>query len=281
MLQRLNSYFFSEFHYKKQSLVFKNLLYIFLLIKCIYWLVYYPVLFGDLSLFFLKTTTQLPLIKKLAFVLYFQNDPYAALLFIIPIILISSLAIFKLSVPFVSEFIIWLLVINVHNRIYPTLTGGDFLLHQLLFFNIFISNNFSVKNKIRGEIKTLLHNLGVISVIIQVCIVYFFAAFAKLEDSQWLNGTALEVISKVEHFSLPFIVNESSNFTGILKLLNYIVLFYQLLFPILVWFKKIKIPFLIIGVLMHLYIAFVMGLMSFGVIMIISYIYFWPIKKSI
>lgn len=281
MLQRLNSYFFSEFHYKKQSLVFKNLLYIFLLIKCIYWLVYYPVLFGDLSLFFLKSTTQLTLIKKLAFVLYFQNEPYAALLFIIPIILISSLAIFKLRVPFVSEFIIWLLVINVHNRIYPTLTGGDFLLHQLLFFNIFISNNFSVKNKIRGEIKTLLHNLGVISVIIQVCIVYFFAALAKLEDSQWLNGTALEVISKVEHFSIPFIVNESSNFTGILKLLNYIVLFYQLLFPVLVWFKKIKIPFLIIGVLMHLYITFIMGLMSFGVIMIISYIYFWPIKKGI
>lgn len=281
MLQRLNSYFFSEFHYKKQSLVFKNLLYIFLVIKCIYWLVYYPVLFGDLSIFYFKSTAQLPLIKKLAFVLYFQNEPYAALLFIIPIMLISSLAIVKLRIPFVSEFIIWLLVINVHNRIYPTLTGGDFLLHQLLFFNIFISNNFIIKNKIRGEIKTLLHNLGVISVIIQVCIVYFFAALAKLEDSQWLNGTALEVISKVEYFSLPFIVNESSNFTGILKLLNYIVLFYQLSFPIMVWFKKIKIPFLIIGVLMHLYIAFVMGLMSFGVIMIISYIYFWPIKKSI
>jgi hypothetical protein len=58
--------------------------------------------------------------------------------------------------------------------------------------------------------------------------------------------------------------------------LNYVVLAYQLLFPVLVWIKKIKKPFLILGILMHLYIAFVIGLVSFGFVMILPYIYFWP-----
>jgi hypothetical protein len=57
------------------------------------------------------------------------------------------------------------------------------------------------------------------------------------------------------------------------------VLGYQLLFPVLVWIKKIKKMFLLLGILMHLYIAFVMGLVEFGSVMIISYIIFWPIKK--
>jgi hypothetical protein len=31
---------------------------------------------------------------------------------------------------------------------------------------------------------------------------------------------------------------------------------------------------------MHLYIAFVMGLVDFGLVMILGYVYFWPVKGS-
>jgi hypothetical protein len=53
------------------------------------------------------------------------------------------------------------------------------------------------------------------------------------------------------------------------------VLAYQILFPAVVWFKKIKKPFLILGILMHVYISLVMGLVLFGLIMIICYAIFW------
>jgi len=114
----------------------------------------------------------------------------------------------------------------------------------------------------------------------QICLVYFFSALAKLHDENWLNGTAVLMTSQVDHFSLPIISNNAARFTFLLVFLNYLVLFYQVLFPIVIWIKKIKKTFIVIGILMHLYIAFVMGLVSFGLIMILPYIYFWPEKKK-
>ena len=64
-------------------------------------------------------------------------------------------------------------------------------------------------------------------------------------------------------------------------MLTDVVMFYQLLFPIVVWIKQIKKIVLFIGIVMHLYIGLVMGLPEFAAIMILSYVFFWPIKTSI
>jgi hypothetical protein len=115
---------------------------------------------------------------------------------------------------------------------------------------------------------------------VQVCIVYFFSAVTKLTDESWMNGTAVFQTSQINHYSLPWFTQHSSGLRPLFIFLNYLVLGYQLLFPIVVWIKKAKKVFLIIGILMHLYIAFVMGLVSFGLVMILCYIYFWPQKKT-
>ena len=192
---------------------------------------------------------------------------------------LAALGFFKLRI-YLTDFLIWFIVINIHNRIYPALTGGDYLLNQLLFFNIFISGKYILKNDWKNQIKKCLHNLGVFAIMTQICLVYFFSALAKLHDENWLNGTAVLMTSQVDHFSLPIISNNAARFTFLLVFLNYLVLFYQVLFPIVIWIKKIKKTFIVIGILMHLYIAFVMGLVSFGLIMILPYIYFWPEKKK-
>lgn len=58
------------------------------------------------------------------------------------------------------------------------------------------------------------------------------------------------------------------------KIATYAVLMYQGLFPLIVWFKKVKIPFLLFGVLMHLGIAFGMGIFTFGIVMCLVYLPF-------
>ena len=57
-------------------------------------------------------------------------------------------------------------------------------------------------------------------------------------------------------------------------LLNYTVIAYQLLFSVFVWIQPLKKWFLLIGVVQHLFIAFILGLPSFGLIMIVAYAVF-------
>ena len=108
--------------------------------------------------------------------------------------------------------------------------------------------------------------------------VYFLSALAKLNNEEWLNGSAISNTLQVQQYSLEIFSNTKQN--ALSFIFNYLVLFYQLFFPLVIWFKKIKKPFLIIGIIMHLFIAFVMGLMSFGFIMILGYIYFYDFKND-
>ena len=280
ILQKAISYFFGDFNFKTQSLWFKKALYCFLLIQCCYWLFYYDLLFGVNSIVYTRPYS-IGFFKDLAFFLYNRSSPLSSLWFIILLICLCGSALLKFRIHFVFDLVIWWIVLNIHNKIYPTLTGGDYLLNQLLFFTIFITDKFNSGEDKKGQIVKCLHNFGVLAIMIQVCIVYFFSAITKLTDANWLNGTAIIMTSQVDHFSLPFVSDLAKNSGWLFVIMNYIVLIYQALFPLVVWIKKIKKPFIIIGVLMHLYIAFIIGLVSFGLIMILCYIYFWPEKKKL
>ena len=158
------------------------------------------------------------------------------------------------------------------------MTGGDSLLQLLLFFCIFLSNGEGSKNLPLTDLKTAFHNFGIKAIQIQICIVYFLNGLAKLQDADWLGGNAVADSLALEEFSLPFMYHANPAFCSFL---SYSVMIYQLLFPALVWIRKIKKLYLLIGVVQHLFIAFAIGLPSFGLIMIVSYLAFYsPFKKT-
>lgn len=268
--------FFSDYRFKWQSRLFKQLLYLFLLIKSVYWLVFYNLYFGPQAIVY-NAPMAITSFKDLSYILYASSWPFMAYVFIVPIIFVCVLALAFKRKYILSDLIIWFLVVNLNNKIYPTLTGGDYLLNQFLFFAAFLSMSGSQRSEGKGDdLKVLIHNFSTIAIMVQLCIVYFLSALAKCNDMGWMSGTALATLSQIKHFNLY----NSSRF-GFYTVLTYGVVFYQLVFPVLVWIKKIKKPFIIFGLLMHLYIAFVMGLPEFGFIMIIGYIFFWPFKKSV
>ena len=115
---------------------------------------------------------------------------------------------------------------------------------------------------------------------IQLCFVYFLSGLAKFSDLGWLSGSAISTITLIDHFSMWGTLKNLGRFGFIALLTNYVVLFYQLLFPVFIWIKTIKKPLLIVGILMHLYIALFMGIVEFAAIMILGYLYFWPQQKE-
>jgi hypothetical protein len=276
-LKKVVSYFFSEYNLSQQTLKFKQLLYLFIVIKVIYWLYYYNLYFGHNAIAFIKPHP-LGAFKDLAFLLYNNTSINAGYFFIFGTLFFLALSYFFKKIPFLFEFFIWLLVLNIHNKLYPTLTGGDHLLNQFLFFNCFLSKTGNSSATWQNSLAKSFHNFGVLAIIIQIQLVYLIAGIAKLNSSDWLSGVAIINLDKVKYFNL---YSNTFSATGIIAyFFNYLVLFYQLLFPVLIWVEKIKKPLLVIGIVTHLYIAFVLGILGFGLIMLIPYVYFWPVKNT-
>jgi hypothetical protein len=180
--------------------------------------------------------------------------------------------------PRLTAVLLYVVTANLFVKGYLMFTGGEALISLLLFYLMFIHTVKKMpveqENSSRFDLQNVLNNTFYWIILIQICVLYFFSNLYKLLDPYWLNGEALMHISKVDAFSsgamrAVFAENPTLSLIG-----TYMVLLYQGLFPILVWFKRIKIPFLAIGVILHLGIAIGMGIFTFGILMILTYLLF-------
>jgi hypothetical protein len=189
--------------------------------------------------------------------------------------------------PVISSVMIYFFTVNLNLKGYLCYTGGEALINLILFYLMFIhcrqpsgrSLGEMFKPKFSQEpgfspVNNLLNNTFYWIMLLQICVVYVFSTLFKLLDDYWLSGEALMYISRIDAFSSGAMKSLFGDSPGLSAVFTWLSLLYQLLFPILVWVKRIKIPFLIGGVLMHLSIAFGMGIFTFGIVMIIMYILF-------
>ncbi len=208
-------------------------------------------------------------IKDYAFLLNNYYSKNLSIIFILLLLILSLIGLLKKS-NYLTNALLWLVMLNMNSFLYSTLTAGDYLLNQLVFFNIFFSAQPSAKPFL-NDTKTAFHNMALAGIKIQICFVYFITAWFKLTDPLWLNGTAVSHIFQIPEYSSPLLLSLPFWFCLIL---NYATIVYQLLFPVLIWFRRFKIWFFAFGIFQHLLIALAMGLFSFGMIMIMCYILF-------
>lgn len=239
----------------------------FMLFKCAYWFADLDLLFSQNSIVY-KNSLQLEWWKLPVFVLYENDALWLAVLFLLICYVAAFLIIWKQEHARISFFILWLAVSNINNRVFCTLSGGDLLLQHLLFFAMFLSGSKNYEG-VWGNINKMLHNTGVLAMRLQLCVLYFMAGYTKLIDQDWIEGNAIEDIFKIYDYNIPLFYDFHNQWLA--PVLNYTVLFYQLLFPVMIWVNKIKKWYLAIGMIQHLFIAFAFGLPTFGFIMVISY----------
>lgn len=263
------TYLFAFKHQPKEIKWFKNGISLFLFYKICVYVYLFPELFSE-NRYIYNSINPTNFLVDLAFFLNNNNcSPSFAIIIISCLLIFSLLELFNKS-NYLIRFFIWIIIVNLNNYLYPTLTSGDYLLNQLLFFNIFLTNKNYVNIKV-SEFTNAIHNVALIGVKIQICLVYFLAACFKLTDIKWLNGTAIYEIFQIPEYSNYFFATFPK---WVCLISTYLVLAYQLTFCLLVWFKPIKKYVLALGIFQHLVIAFGMGLFSFGVVMILCYILF-------
>ena len=195
-------------------------------------------------------------------------------------------------VSIVNFLFVWSLMIR--NNI--ILDGGDNVSRILLVYLLFVNTTayFSVdamrKNK-KGldasqqssatdfSLRNLLHNLGVLACMAQVCIMYFTSGLHKATGELWQNGTALYYVLQVEEFTHPFFRDLLLSNDLFFVIGTYMAVIAQLAFPFLLFNKFTKYIAMAALISMHLGIAVIMGLISFSFIMIANQLLFLTDKE--
>lgn len=117
-----------------------------------------------------------------------------------------------------------------------------------------------------GSLRVWLHNIGVLAIAAQVAILYFIAGFLKAYGGHWQHGTALYYQGQAALFSSP-LLHSISQVPWITATGSYISVIYPIMFPIAI-LSRLRVPWLVWGMMFHFMTAVLMGLWAFGTLMI-------------
>jgi hypothetical protein len=292
MIKQIPEIFTRDFEHWFKIEIFRRILYIFLLINTITLLPIAADLWSYHGMSGTRWDFNLPVWKQISTSLLNvlshpanATDGWVYILFIIGQIVFLLTGIFRIF-PKISSLAVYFFTVNLNMKGALMFTGGEVLLNLILFYLIFIqSSDNSQKWKPgfwihRNEkpffspLQNALNNSFYWIILLQICILYFFSTLYKLLDENWRSGDAIMFISNVSAYSSGAMraVFSENHFLSLLA--AYAILIYQGFFPLLVWFKKIKIPFLLFGVFFHISIAFGMGIFTFGIVMCLVYLPF-------
>ena len=110
---------------------------------------------------------------------------------------------------------------------------------------------------------------------VHLCIIYFFSGCGKLLGASWWEGTALwGAVANIQYRTIdltllawhPLLVNA----------LTLCALFWEISYVALIWPRLTRPIFLVTAVFVHLGIGLTMGMMEFGIAMLIANMAFLP-----
>jgi hypothetical protein len=108
---------------------------------------------------------------------------------------------------------------------------------------------------------------------IQVCIIYAYSGVEKLRGPSWWEGDAVWLalanpqVARTDFSAL-------AQYPGWIALLSWSSVLWEVYFPALVWFKRLRLPALAFGVMMHLGIGLTLRIPFFALLLIVSYLAF-------
>lgn len=173
-------------------------------------------------------------------------------------------------------FISLVLLNNINDRIN---NSGDEM-SLLLMFYLSLANTYSYftlfKRKPFEERKeklyNLLSNLAAYSIVINLCLAYFFAGVFKLLDPYWQNGTSLHYFLNDDRYSVFAAGGKHVQFPALfLYIVNYGTLILELTFPVLICYKRYRSWVLLLCFLMHLGIYTFLMVYAMSVIFVLQY----------
>jgi len=156
--------------------------------------------------------------------------------------------------------------------------GGDNLLAFIMLYLVFANSYryFAVKSeflRMPRKLDNFVTNLSCGSIMVHLCLVYFFSAVGKLNTQEWYKGVALYYTLASERFGgtpINVVLVKNVVFT---TFGTYFTLLFQMAFPFLIWIRRMRIPLAIAGMAMHLSIYVLLMIHDFAILFIFIFVY--------
>jgi hypothetical protein len=118
-------------------------------------------------------------------------------------------------------------------------------------------------------------NLAVRLMQVHMCVIYFFAAMGKLRGDSWWAGDAMWLsVANLEYQSWD--VTWLAHWPLVSAIVTQMTVYWELFFCVLVWPRLTRPIMLALAVPVHLGIALCMGMITFGLIMLVGCLSFVP-----
>ena len=172
-----------------------------------------------------------------------------------------------------------LLVISYSNRATPTLFGLDQIVAFLTLYLSFADcgSSFSLANRLwpqnQRKSVSVRNNLAIRLVQVHLCIVYLFAGLGKCQGSTWWNGEAIWG-AVASHEYQTWDMTWMADHMWLVSIVTMVVLFFEVSYCALIWSKLTRPLMLLLAIPLHLGIGLCMGMLEFGLIMLIANIAF-------
>jgi hypothetical protein len=164
----------------------------------------------------------------------------------------------------VSTALALVAVVLLEQRLPDLVDGGDMITRLVLFYLLFAIP--AGAKPFPGSLAVWLHNIAVLAIALQVMVVYTASGLVKTYGDNWQHGTAVYYASQVESMSWPP-TRELFKDPLVTTVATYTTLLYELLFSIAM-LSPLRLVWLAFGILLHLGIAVVLGLVTFSMVMI-------------
>lgn len=123
----------------------------------------------------------------------------------------------------------------------------------------------------------MLHNAAMLTIAVQVCLIYATSGWYKVQGTRWQDGSALYYALNLEYFApWPTLSALLASHTLAVLLLSYGTVMVQVTFPVTLANRRIKNVLLVVMILEHAGIAVLLGIPFFSLAMIACDAVFLP-----
>jgi Vitamin K-dependent gamma-carboxylase. len=216
-----------------------------------------------------------------AFSLFFWPDTWALAMHTLLVVLLGLLTL-GIGGRWIA-WAAWFLDLAFIQRNYAVNFGADIIGCILLFYLAFTQSceRLSVlnwrKKKTQFQRSDMVSSFFIRMIQIQMGVVYAYTGFEKLKGGSWWEGTALwSVLANPQMVSYDF--TAVRYVPWMIAIVSFLTILFETYFPVMVAWKKTRYAWLLMGVSMHLGIAFMMGLWPFSLAMMSTYFLFIEYK---
>ena len=181
----------------------------------------------------------------------------------------------------VSSVAVFLCLTSMHQRNLLILHGGDTFLRVTGFFLVFapagaalsLDRLIRIRRGLEGREILPMAPWAQRMIQFELALMYLTSFWWKMKGNTWLNGTALYYVihlHSIARFPLPGWIH----YPAILKAGSWFALVLEFSLGVLIWFRPLRYPLLLLGLLFHLSIEYALNVPMFEWDILTAYVLF-------